>query len=103
MKCVICQSTDIEDRVIDETIWLDDDVVLVPCKAQVCNNCGERYYDRYTMQYLEQIENRLRGTGLTLKQIGQVMRLAEDWSPALATRESPEPYRGQRCKQSISP
>ncbi len=100
MKCVICKNTDIEEKVVDEAIWLDDDVVLVPCQAQVCNNCGERYYDRYTMQYLEQVENRLRGAGLSLERIGRVMRLVEDRSPALAIRESPEPYRGQGGKQS---
>jgi YgiT-type zinc finger domain-containing protein len=102
MKCVICQSTDIEGRAIDERIWLNDDVVLVPCRALVCNNCGERYYDRYTMQYLEQVENRLRGSGLTLKQIGQVMRLAEDRSPALAVHESPEPYGRSGCEESTN-
>jgi YgiT-type zinc finger domain-containing protein len=92
MRCAICHSTDIEVKVVDESIWLDDDVVLVPCKTRICNNCGERYYDRYTMQYLEGVEARLRSSTLALERVGQVMRFAENRSPLLAMREGPEPY-----------
>lgn len=92
MKCVICHSEDIETKLVRETIWLDEDVVLAPCKTLVCSNCGERYYDRDTMQYLEEVETRLRRTDLALERVGRVMKITESWSPVPALREEPEAY-----------
>ncbi len=54
MKCVVCHSPDIERRTIDETFQVESDIVLVPVELLVCNNCGERYYDRRTMRRLEE-------------------------------------------------
>ncbi len=104
MKCVICHSSSIEDRVVDEIVWAGTDVVLVPCRALVCNDCGERYYSRQTMRRLENIEARLRARTLALETVGQVLKLAAQPEPALAVREpragyeteSPEPSGTQR-------
>jgi YgiT-type zinc finger domain-containing protein len=92
MKCVICHSEEIETRLVQETIWVDDDVVLVPCETLVCNNCGERYYDPRTMRYLEDVEARLRSTDLALERVGQVMKITKSWSPVLAVHDAPEAY-----------
>ena len=53
MLCVICHSPDIERKQINEEIHRDWDIIYVPITIPVCQNCGERYYDRKTMQYLE--------------------------------------------------
>ena len=99
MKCVICHSSNIEDKVVDKVVWAGTDVVLVPCQALVCNDCGERYYSRQTMRRLENAEARLRARTLAMETVGRVLRLAVQPAPALAVREpragyeteSPEP------------
>ncbi len=92
MKCVICHSSNIEDKIVDEAIWAGKDVVLVPCRALVCNECGERYYSRQTMQRLENIEARLRARTLALEPVGQVLKPAAQTEPALAVREPRPEY-----------
>jgi YgiT-type zinc finger domain-containing protein len=92
MKCVICHSSNIEDKVVDEIIWTGTDAVLAPCQALVCNNCGERYYNRQTMRYLEDIETRLRTQTLPLEAVGQVLKLTTQPAPALAVREPRPSY-----------
>ena len=46
MKCIICHSTDISLRRVNEQLSRGEDLILVPLEVLVCNNCGERYYDR---------------------------------------------------------
>ena len=57
MKCIICHSTDISMRRVNEQLSHGEDMILIPVEVLVCNNCGERYYDRRTLQRLEEIEN----------------------------------------------
>jgi YgiT-type zinc finger domain-containing protein len=92
IKCVICHSSNIEDKVVDERVWAGTDVVLTPCQALVCNNCGERYYSRQTMQHLEEVEARIRARTLALETVGRVLRIATQPAPALAVRESRPDY-----------
>lgn len=76
MRCVICHSPDIETREVEESIWLDEDVILLPIRVLVCTNCGERYYDRRTMQRLEQLEQQARDNRTSLHPVGVVRRLS---------------------------
>ena len=92
MKCVICHGSSIEEKVVDEAIWAGTDVVLVPCRVLICNDCGERYYSRQTMRHLEAIEASLRGQTLALETVGQVLKLAVQPEPALAVREAGTDY-----------
>jgi YgiT-type zinc finger domain-containing protein len=78
MKCVVCHSPDIERGTVDETFQVEGDIVLVPVELLVCNNCGERYYDRRTMRRLEEIEDQLRGKTLSLNPVGKVLRLVAE-------------------------
>jgi YgiT-type zinc finger domain-containing protein len=77
MKCVICHSPDIEERDVEETIRVDRDIVILPIRVLVCVNCGERYYDRKTMQYLEKLEKQVRDKTVPLQMIGTVHRLTK--------------------------
>lgn len=104
MKCVICHGSNIEEKSVNEALWVGRDVVLVPCRVLVCNDCGERYYSRETMRRLEDIEARLRAQTVALEAVGQVLKLAAQPEPALAVREPradynavpPEPSETQR-------
>jgi YgiT-type zinc finger domain-containing protein len=82
MKCIICHSTDISLRRVDEQLSRAADVILVPVEVLVCNNCGERYYDRRTMQRLEEIEDAVNVGRLSLERVGEVLRVREEPVPA---------------------
>jgi len=74
MKCVICKSSDILKKRIEEEIKRGEDIVLVPLEVLVCQNCGERYYDRMTMQKLEEMRDRLTKKDVELEDVGKVLR-----------------------------
>lgn len=74
MKCIVCKSSDIEKRKVDEEVKVETDILLVPIEVLVCRNCGERYYDRNTMQRLERIRAKLKQKDLEVESIGRVLR-----------------------------
>jgi len=59
MKCIICHGEEIEVMEVKEEIKAGLNIIYVPIKIPVCKTCGERYYDRKTMQYLEKIQEKL--------------------------------------------
>jgi hypothetical protein len=58
---------------VKEECVVDNDIVYVPIKLPICKNCGERYYDRRTMQFLEEVERKLHSKRRELKEIGKVL------------------------------
>jgi len=100
MKCVICHSSNIEDKVVDEAVWAGTDVVMVPCRVLVCNDCGERYYSRQTMRRLENIEAHFRAQTLALEAVGRVLKLAAQPEPALTIHESRPDYNTEPLEPS---
>lgn len=82
MKCIICHSTDISLRCVNEQLSRGKDMILVPVEVLVCNNCGERYYDRRTMQKLEEIEGAVNAGRLSLERVGEVLRVRQGLVPA---------------------
>ena len=73
MKCVVCHGVDIEVRSVNEELSVERDVVYVPIKTLVCGNCGERYYDRRTVRFLERVERELGEGTRKLREIGKVL------------------------------
>lgn len=69
MKCIICKSEDIELKKVDEEIMFDNDIILVNTEVIVCNNCGERYYDRKTIQQLESIKEKIEKKEIPVESI----------------------------------
>jgi len=57
-------------------------MILVPVDVLVCNHCGERYYDRRTMQKLEEIEDAINAGRVSLERVGGVMRVRPELIPA---------------------
>ena len=74
MRCVVCKSTDIEKKLIDEEIKVDRNIVLVSMEVLVCNNCGERYYDRSTMRKIEEFRSKLKEAKLNMEEVGKIFR-----------------------------
>ncbi len=77
MKCVICHSDAIRVGDVQETVRSGNDIVYVPITTPVCQNCGERYYDRNTMRYLEKVRENLQSKKNALKEIGKVLLYQE--------------------------
>jgi YgiT-type zinc finger domain-containing protein len=67
---------------VNEEYFIGNDIVYIPIKVLVCKTCGERYYDRRTMQFLEKTEENLSKNKPTLKEIGKIM-IYEDTGHAL--------------------
>jgi YgiT-type zinc finger domain-containing protein len=74
MKCVICKSSDIRTKVVDEEMKSGTDILLVPMEVLVCNHCGERCYDRRAMRRIEDMRSRLKQKDLKVAEVGKVMR-----------------------------
>ena len=79
-------------KVVNETFWVEQDVILIPRPVLACNNCGERYYSRQAMRQLEAIEERLQARAAKLETVGQVLKLADQSSPVLSAREPSPDY-----------
>jgi len=82
MKCIICHSTDISLRRVNEQLSRGQDMILVPVDVLVCSNCGERYYDRRTMQKLEEVADAVNAGHISLERVGEVMRVRPELVPA---------------------
>jgi len=74
MKCVICKSSDIQKKMIEEEIKSGMDIILVSVEVLVCMNCGERYYDRKTMRKIEDVRLKLKQKDLEVEEVGKVLR-----------------------------
>ena len=74
MKCVICHGDEMKIMEVKEEFLIDNNIICVPVKVPVCQGCGERYYDRRTVRFLEEIEKKLtEERGAKLKQTGKVL------------------------------
>lgn len=74
MKCIICRGSDIVKKSVEEEMRVETDILLIPIEVLVCRNCGERYYDRKTMQALEEVRSQLREKKLEVEDVGKVLR-----------------------------
>jgi YgiT-type zinc finger domain-containing protein len=73
MKCVVCHGESIEAREVKESIEVGSDVLYVAVTIPVCETCGERYYDRKTVIYLENVEAEVRAGGAKVREGGKVL------------------------------
>ena len=76
MRCVICNGNNIELRSVEEEVHINNNVVLIPIETLVCLSCGERYYDRRTMKFLEEVTTQIKSESAVLEPVGQVLRAA---------------------------
>ena len=73
MKCVVCHGENIEVREVRDPIDLGLDVLYVDVTTPVCQTCGECYYDRTTIRYLEMVEADVRAGRASVREIGKVL------------------------------
>ena len=80
MKCIICRGEDIQVADLKEELTVGNDVVYVPVRVPVCRTCGERYYDRRTVRYLEEVEEKLKSGKASVQEIGKVLVIEDGTS-----------------------
>ena len=73
MKCIICHGEDIQVADVQEDLRIENDIVQVPMQIPVCRMCGERYYDRRTVRFLEEVERKLKEGKAVLREVGKVL------------------------------
>jgi uncharacterized protein with PIN domain len=55
-------------------IKVDKNIVLISMEVLVCNNCGERYYERATMKKIEEFRLKLKEAKLNMEEVGKIFR-----------------------------
>ncbi len=73
MKCIICKGKDIQKTTVNEELKIGNDIIYIPINIPVCLSCGEKYYDRRTIQYLEKEAIRLKEKKVNLHEVGKVL------------------------------
>ncbi len=73
MRCVICHGDEVKVMEVKEEFVVNNNIIYVPVRVPVCQSCGERYYDRQTVRFLEEVEGELGKKGAKLKEIGKVL------------------------------
>ena len=73
MKCIVCHGGDIPVTEVKEELRRKNDIVYVPIRIPVCRTCGERYYDRRTIRFLEDVEQKLKAGKAPLQEVGKVL------------------------------
>ncbi len=56
-----------------EEMKVGNNIVYLPKCIPVCTTCGEKFYDRRTIQYSETEEKRLKEGKVPLNEIGKVL------------------------------
>lgn len=59
-----------------EGVRVEQNLVYVPIRIPVCKTCGERYYDRRTIRFLEEVDQRLKEGKAILQEVGKVLELS---------------------------
>ena len=60
MKCIICHGENIIKTDLKEEVSYNNDIVYIPIAVLTCKDCGERYYDRKTVKYIEEIREKIK-------------------------------------------
>jgi YgiT-type zinc finger domain-containing protein len=73
MKCVICKNTNIEFREIQEQINIGNNIVIIPLKIHICQNCGEKYFTRNDLKKIEEVKDKITNKKIDYEEIGKVL------------------------------
>ena len=73
MTGIICYGDDMQVATVREELTMGPDVVYVSIQIPVCRTCGERYYDRRTVRFLEEVAQKLKAGQARLQEVGKVL------------------------------
>jgi YgiT-type zinc finger domain-containing protein len=78
-KCFRCGSTEIDDRPVEELVRQGRYVVALRVRANVCSNCGEKYFEKDQVAMFEDMRRRLEhGDVEGFRVTGEVLEPARD-------------------------
>lgn len=75
MKCVLCGGG-LENKSVEEEVRVGYDHLMVKVKAEVCVNCGERYFGEGVIDHLRAVKHDLEEKRLKTIKIGSVYEIA---------------------------
>ncbi|MFQ6121310.1 MAG: YgiT-type zinc finger protein [Methanosarcinales archaeon] len=75
MKCVFCGKGELKEQIVEKKISVENDVVIVSIKADVCDYCGEQYFDAKTVERLEELEEQMKQKKIEIPVIGKVRKV----------------------------
>jgi YgiT-type zinc finger domain-containing protein len=73
MKCIICHGEDMQVTAVQEEPKIGPDIVHVPIQIPVCRTCGERYYNRRALHFLEEVDQKLKTGNARLPEVGKIL------------------------------
>ena len=59
-KCLNCGIGTTKIKDVQKILSMNTDTVLINVKAEVCDHCGERYFDPETVRYFEELKLELK-------------------------------------------
>ncbi|MBP7283873.1 MAG: YgiT-type zinc finger protein [Leptospiraceae bacterium] len=59
-KCIHCGIGKTNTKLVEKILSSNDNTALVKVNAEVCDHCGERYYEPETIRYFERIKKELK-------------------------------------------
>ncbi|MDX1958901.1 MAG: hypothetical protein SFU98_10025 [Leptospiraceae bacterium] len=59
-KCIHCGIGKTNAKLVEKILSSNDNTALVKVNAEVCDHCGEIYYEPETIRYFERIKKELK-------------------------------------------
>jgi YgiT-type zinc finger domain-containing protein len=59
-NCIHCGIGKTQIKMVDKILSSNNNTAIVKVNAEVCEHCGERYYDPETVRYFERIRKELK-------------------------------------------
>lgn len=59
-KCVRCGIGKTNTKFVEKILSSEDNTVIVKVNAEVCNHCGEKYFEPETIRYFQRIKKELK-------------------------------------------
>ncbi len=76
-KCLNCGIGNTKIKEVQKILSMNSDTVILNVKAEVCDHCGERYYDPETVRYFEELKLELKkGKSNQLTPVGTSYKVA---------------------------
>ena len=76
-KCIVCGIGSTNVKEMQKIISMNFDTVIIKVSAEVCDHCGERYYDPETVRYFEKLKIELKnGNSSQLIPVGTSYKVA---------------------------
>lgn len=76
--CPACGFEDTFTREVEKFLKINNDILIVKIKVEVCKHCGEKIYEPKTIEYLENIKKQFieNKDEINLNKVGMAFKVA---------------------------